>query len=165
MYKETKQRKNAKQSIDSSIKKHKRVVLNFVQRQEIIEKLKKGCSVDKLALDYNVARRTIYYINSVGGEKLEKFKQENSDSLERKSFKGSDKIEEEEIEEIEEIQQPSISIQKCIEHLDFVTQWVSNNSIPGKSDALLALYSVEQKIKEKQFSSHSKQSNITSFFQ
>jgi len=59
MYKTVKPRKNAAGAIDKTITKRKRVVLNFVQRQEIVSKLKSGYSIEKLSIDYGVASRTI----------------------------------------------------------------------------------------------------------
>ncbi len=72
MYKTVKPRKNAAGAIDKTITKRKRVVLNFVQRQEIVSKLKSGYSVEKLSIDYGVASRTIYDIRKAGDGALEK---------------------------------------------------------------------------------------------
>jgi len=55
-----KPRKNAAVAIDKIITKRKRVVLNFVQRQEIVSKLKSGYSIEKLSIDYGVAFYCFY---------------------------------------------------------------------------------------------------------
>ena len=51
MYKAVKPRKNAAQP-KPAIQKRKRVVLKFVQKEEIIQKLKDDHTAKKLALDY-----------------------------------------------------------------------------------------------------------------
>ena len=58
MYQTPKPRKNAAKVIDKPIPKRKKVVLNFVQREEIIDKHKAGYCPKKLALDYNVGLST-----------------------------------------------------------------------------------------------------------
>ena len=62
-YKEKQPNKNAAAPKDSSIQKRKKVVLNFKKKEQIIKKLKDGCSGKKLALDYDVGLSTIYDIN------------------------------------------------------------------------------------------------------
>jgi len=80
MYKTVKPRKNATGAIDKTITKRKRVVLNFIQRQEIVSKLKSGYPIEKLSMDYGVASRTIYDIRKTSDRVLEKFKAENPNS-------------------------------------------------------------------------------------
>ena len=52
-------RKNAAVATNN-ITKRKRVVLNFIQREELIGKYKSGFSVEKLALDYDISRSTVF---------------------------------------------------------------------------------------------------------
>ncbi|RNA28909.1 hypothetical protein BpHYR1_032403 [Brachionus plicatilis] len=67
MYQVPKLRKNAsKKVIDTPIAKRKKVVLNFVQREEIITKKKNGTAQKKIALDYMVGLSTIYDIIAKG---------------------------------------------------------------------------------------------------
>ena len=40
--------------------KRKRVVLNFVQKEEIIRKVKEGYTLEKLSLDYGCSKQSIY---------------------------------------------------------------------------------------------------------
>ncbi len=89
MYQPDKPRKNAA-AVKDKVVKRKRVVLTFVQREEISKKLKLGYSVKKLALDYNVGERTVYDIRSVGDEKLVEYRVAHPNSLTRSTFKGSD---------------------------------------------------------------------------
>ena len=51
MYVDKPTRKNAATVLEG-VSKRKKVVLNFVQREEVIAKYNSGFSVDKLALDY-----------------------------------------------------------------------------------------------------------------
>lgn len=62
MYKTVKPCKNAAQP-KSAIQKRKRVVLNFLQKEEIIQKLKDGHAAKKLAVDFEVGISTIYDIS------------------------------------------------------------------------------------------------------
>ncbi|RNA38400.1 hypothetical protein BpHYR1_011625 [Brachionus plicatilis] len=72
--------KNAsKKVIDTPIAKRKKVVLNFVQREEIITKKKNGYCPKKLALDYMVGLSTIYDIIAKGSAELSKFRTDNPD--------------------------------------------------------------------------------------
>lgn len=89
MYTVTKPRKNAA-TIDHTIKKRKRVVMTFIQREEIIRKLQNGYSVSKISHEYNIAERTVYDIKSKGGEELNRFRSENPHSGVRYTFKTSD---------------------------------------------------------------------------
>ncbi|RNA15984.1 hypothetical protein BpHYR1_050976 [Brachionus plicatilis] len=75
MYQVPKPRKYAsKKVIDTPIAKRKKVVLNFVQREEIITKKKNGYCPKKLALDYMVGLSTIYDIIAKGSAELSKFR-------------------------------------------------------------------------------------------
>ncbi|RNA39388.1 hypothetical protein BpHYR1_039376 [Brachionus plicatilis] len=90
MYQVPNARKNAsKKVIDTPIAKRKKVVLNFVQREEIITKKKNGHCSKKLALDNMVGLSTIYDIIAKGSAKLSKFRTDNPDSAIRCTFKTS----------------------------------------------------------------------------
>ena len=88
MYKPAEPRKNAAKTSGSSggVQKRKKVVLSFVQREEVLELCKKGCSVEKIALDYGVAVRTVYDIRKAGDQKLLKYRSENPNSGIRSIF-------------------------------------------------------------------------------
>ena len=89
MYKEKQPRKNAKAPNDSSIQKRKKVVLNFKQKEEIIKKLRDGCSTKKLVLYYDVGLSTIYDINKTA-DSLAKYRTEkqkkNRNKLKKRTF-------------------------------------------------------------------------------
>ena len=90
MYAVQKPRLNAKKTQDNPINKRKKVVLNFVERELLIQKSRNGVSTKKLALDYGIASRTVYDIIRTGDEQLIKFRQDNPNSLTRCTFKKSD---------------------------------------------------------------------------
>ena len=54
MYKTPEPRKNAAKPTDGNIIKRKKVVINFLQRTEIIKKLKAGYQSKNLAFEYDV---------------------------------------------------------------------------------------------------------------
>ena len=85
MYKTVKPCKNAAQP-KSAIQKRKRVVLNFVQKEEIIQKLKDGHAAKKLAVDFEVGISTIYDIGK-SEEALVRHRNENPHSYMRSTFK------------------------------------------------------------------------------
>ncbi|RMZ95900.1 hypothetical protein BpHYR1_018290 [Brachionus plicatilis] len=90
MYQVPKPHKNAsKKAIDTPIAKRKKVVLNFVQREEIITKKKNGYCPKKRSLDYMVGLSTIYDIIAKGSAELSKFRTDNPDSAIRFTFKTS----------------------------------------------------------------------------
>ena len=53
---------------------------------------KKGCSVEKIALDYGVAVRTVYDIRKAGDQKLLKYRSENPNSGIRSIIKINKKV-------------------------------------------------------------------------
>ena len=81
-------RKNAAVATNN-ITKRKRVVLNFIQREELIGKYKSGFSVEKLALDYDISRSTVFQTIKTGSERLVKYRLDNPDSEMKSVFKGS----------------------------------------------------------------------------
>jgi len=91
MYEIPKPRKNAKKVIENpTVKpKRKKVVLNFVQQEEIIDKIKRGCCAKKLALDYKVGLATVYDIIAKDPVELMKFRKKNPDSKIECTFKTS----------------------------------------------------------------------------
>ena len=89
MYQEDMPRKNAKKSVDQSIKKRKRVVINFKQREQVIKRLQSGASVDDICLEFSISKRIVYSIKQVGLESLERFRAENPNSGVRKVHKFS----------------------------------------------------------------------------
>jgi predicted DNA-binding protein YlxM (UPF0122 family) len=72
---------------DANRVKRKRVVLNFVQRQAVIEKLKKGLSHDKIAEEFNIGKSTLCEIGKRADESLVRIRAENSLNTEKKVFK------------------------------------------------------------------------------
>ncbi len=90
MYQVPKTRKNASKKVtDNTISKRKKLVLNFVQREEIIQKSKNGYCAKKLALDFKVGLSTVYDIIAKGPAELSKFRKENPGSTIRCTFKTS----------------------------------------------------------------------------
>ena len=88
MNKQKQHSKNAKAPNDSSIQKRKKVVLNFKQKEEIIKKLRDGCSTKKLVLYYDEGLSTIYDINKTA-DSLAKYRTENPFSITRSTLKES----------------------------------------------------------------------------
>jgi hypothetical protein len=89
MYKTAKIRKNAKNRLEMPYQKAKRVVLNFKQKEDIINQIKaKGFSYDKVALVNNLSVSTVYKIVKKEN-KLVQFRINNPNSLIRKTFKLS----------------------------------------------------------------------------
>ena len=74
-------RKNAAQPKEGGVIKRKKVVLSLSQREELINKLKKGHSVAKLAMEYNCSVKTVYQINENGASALVKYRTENPGQL------------------------------------------------------------------------------------
>lgn len=70
--------------------KRKKVVLNFVQKFEILDKLKAGMKVSDIAQEYNIGVTTVCDIRKNGDEKLLKYRKENMLNLSRKSMKTSE---------------------------------------------------------------------------
>jgi hypothetical protein len=85
-------RKNAKQPVDPTLAtpKRKKIVLNFVQKVEILEKLKSGIKVADLASQYNIGISTVCDIRKNGDEKLLQFRRDHLFNLQRKTFKAPD---------------------------------------------------------------------------
>ncbi len=70
--------------------KRKKVVLSFVQKFEILDKLKAGAKVSDIAAEYNIGMTTVSDIRKHGQEKLLKYRKENIFNLTRKTSKSSD---------------------------------------------------------------------------
>lgn len=70
--------------------KRKKVVLNFNQKLEILEKLKTGRRIVEIAREYNIGVTTVCDIRRQGEEKLLKYRKENLFNLNRKSTKTSE---------------------------------------------------------------------------
>ena len=86
-------RKNAKPPADPSLvstPKRKKIVLNFVQKVEILDKLKNGVKVAELANEYNIGISTVCDIRKNGDEKLLQYRKDHLFSLQRKTFKAPD---------------------------------------------------------------------------
>ncbi len=83
-------RKNAKVVKKSAEPKRKKIVLNFIQKVEILEKLKAGIRVVDLAKEYNIGLSTVCDIRKYGDEKLVQYRKDNLFSLTRKTFKAPD---------------------------------------------------------------------------
>ncbi len=83
-------RKNAKVVKKNTEPKRKKIVLNFIQKCEILEKLKSGVRVVDLAKEYNIGLSTVCDIRKYGDEKLVQFRKENLFSMTRKTFKAPD---------------------------------------------------------------------------
>lgn len=83
-------RKNAKVIKASSTPKRKKIVLNFIQKVEVLEKLKSGIRVVDLAKEYNIGLSTVCDIRKYGDEKLLQFRKEHLFSMNRKTFKAPD---------------------------------------------------------------------------
>lgn len=82
-------RKNAKSPMSAPAKlKQKRHVLNFAEKEKVIQKLKLGFTEDKLASDLGASTSTIYKIKKKEDE-LKKYREENPYSPIRKVFKFS----------------------------------------------------------------------------
>lgn len=83
-------RKNAKCPRVDSTPKRKKIVLNFIQKVEVLEKLKKGIRVVDLAKEYNIGLSTVCDIRKYGDEKLIQFRRNHLFSMNRKTFKAPD---------------------------------------------------------------------------
>lgn len=83
-------RKNAKCTKSESTPKRKKIVLNFIQKVEVLEKLKKGVRVVDLAKEYNIGLSTVCDIRKYGYEKLIQFRRDHLFSMNRKTFKSPD---------------------------------------------------------------------------
>lgn len=79
-------RKKVKEKQENPIAKRKKVVLNLIQREELIQKSKSGVSVKQLSLDYNVGKSTVYDIISRDDQQIAKFRSENPNSTNRSTF-------------------------------------------------------------------------------
>ena len=66
-------RKNAAVATNN-ITKRKRVLLNFIQREELIGKYKSGFSVEKYVLDNEISRSTVFKTIKTGSKKLVKYR-------------------------------------------------------------------------------------------
>ena len=77
-------------AVASPTPKRKKVVLNFVQKFEILDKLKAGVKVADIAQEYNIGVTTVCDIRKNGDEKLLKYRKENIFNLSRKSSKSSE---------------------------------------------------------------------------
>lgn len=71
-----------------SPRKKKRTVLTFGEKEKVAELIKKGCSAEKLALDYGISIRSVYNIVKAA-PKIQKFRLENPESSNNKSLKTS----------------------------------------------------------------------------
>jgi hypothetical protein len=88
MYAKSNPRKNAKKQNDT-ITKRKRNVLNFKQKEDLINKIEcKGFSKEKVATDYNIDYSSVCKIIKTK-DKLVDFRLNNPESRIRKSFKGA----------------------------------------------------------------------------
>jgi hypothetical protein len=85
-----KNRKNAKVARVNSTPKRKKIVLNFTQKAEVLEKLKNGIRVVDLAKEYNIGLSTVCDIRKYGDEKLLQFRKDHLFSMNRKTFKAPD---------------------------------------------------------------------------
>lgn len=83
-------RKNAKVVKTESTPKRKKIVLNFIQKVEVLEKLKSGIRVVDLAKEYNIGLSTVCDIRKYGDEKLLQFRKDHLLSMTRKTFKAPD---------------------------------------------------------------------------
>lgn len=70
--------------------KRKKVVLNFNQKLEILDKLKAGSRIVEIAREYNIGVTTVCDIRRQGDEKFLKYRKENLFNLNRKSTKTSE---------------------------------------------------------------------------
>ncbi len=70
--------------------KRKKVVLSFVQKFEILDKLKAGMKVSDIAIEYNIGVTTVCDLRKNGQEKLLKYRKENIFNLARKTSKSSE---------------------------------------------------------------------------
>ncbi|RNA34841.1 hypothetical protein BpHYR1_031657 [Brachionus plicatilis] len=89
---QTKSRKKARTKDECSTppSKNTRVVLNFAQKDEIIQKIGLGFSHKKVAADYNIVASTVYQLVRTKPDSLSKHREENPHSPWRNVFKGSD---------------------------------------------------------------------------
>lgn len=83
-------RKNAKVVKADATPKRKKIVLNFTQKVEVLEKLKSGIRVVDLAKEYNIGLSTVCDIRKYGNEKLLQFRKDHLFSMNRKTFKAPD---------------------------------------------------------------------------
>lgn len=83
-------RKNAKIFKKDTTPKRKKIVLNFIQKYEVLEKLKKGIRVVDLAKEYNIGLSTVCDIRKYGDAKLLHFRKDHLFSMTRKTFKAPD---------------------------------------------------------------------------
>jgi hypothetical protein len=79
----------AKKLAESQRVKRKRVVLNFFQRQEVIEKLREGLSHEKIAEQFNIGMSTLCEIKKKADDNIGRYRAENSLTTEKKVFKNS----------------------------------------------------------------------------
>lgn len=70
--------------------KRKKVVLNFVQKFEILDKLKAGVKVTDIANEYNIGVSTVCDLRRNGDQKLLKYRKDNILNMTRKSTKNSE---------------------------------------------------------------------------
>ena len=86
---ETLKRKRTEKLSEMNRVKRKRVVLNFFQRQVVIERLQQGVSHEKIAEEFNIGQSTLWEIKKRADENLSRFRAENSLTTEKKVFKNS----------------------------------------------------------------------------
>jgi IS30 family transposase len=79
----------AKKLEESQRVKRKRVVLNFFQRQEVIEMLREGMSHEKIAEQFNIGLSTLSEIKKKADDNISRYRAENSLTTEKKVFKNS----------------------------------------------------------------------------
>ena len=130
--------------------KSKTKVLTFAEKEKIIEKLKLGYSVEKLAIDFKVSERTIYRINR------------QSDNLDQEivDYVNNQEIEDESEEQL--ITGPrAISSTAAITQCENIITYFKSNNI--RVDLSPILKTLKEHAAIKQFNAKS-QTSIKDFF-